>query len=272
MKTSKIFNCDIKGQKVYKKVFDKLETPCIYKPSDYKLDDNLNGTGVRMCIIDSGKPQHDDIVVKGDSACFCNSDVSVVDKWGHSTIMGGIVSGNNPHGIKGLAPEAKVSYAKVIDRKGNCDFSSLVAAILWAIVNHNNIIVLSLSSDYDFHILHNALKKAKEYNCLIFASAGNASYQKNDEIDCPARYKEVISVAQKKPDKKTNSILHNKVDFILPKKTTYSTYLQNKYVSTSGSSVSTIIVASLAALLLEKNYKHDISPQKIFSELNHLLN
>ena len=272
MKTSHALNYEITGHKNYKSIIKSLESPAIYNPSDYKLDNKLTGKKVKICIIDSGKPQHEDILVKGESVCFCDNENTTTDYFGHSTIIGGIISGKNIKGVRGLAPNATVSYAKVIDKKGNCNFNSIIAALFWAIVNKNKIIVLSLSSKYDFDILHDAIKKCNTYNPIFFASAGNSTYEQNEQIECPARYDEVCSVAQETINKKYNSILKNKVDFLLPRKKVISTYIKKQYVSTYGSSVSTAILAGLAALIVEKNDDNNISYKTIHNELKTLLN
>lgn len=245
-----------------KTISEDLLKPVTYKPSEYGISDKYTGKGVNIVIIDSGCPKHKDIKIKGDKMSFCENDKNEYDKIGHSTIISGIINANNKKTIRGLAPHATIHYAKVIDFQGKCSFNSLVASILWSIVKKADIITIALGSQYDFSVLHDAIKKAS-VNTLIFAASGPIKL-KNDQINFPAGYKQVYSVSCLTRNKKINNILSKKTNFCLPNNKKITTYLDNSYIEIGGSSVCTAIVTAMAALVIEKT--RSSSAQKDNSE------
>jgi major intracellular serine protease len=184
-------------------------------------------------------------------------------------MMAGIIKSNNRKSIIGLAPHSKLLFSKVVNHKGECSFNSLVAGVLWSIVKGADIIVIAMGSQYDYRVLHDAVKKAREHDICIFAASGD-----EDELDFPARYEEVFSAGFLTRSKKKNEIIKKNVDFYLPNKGLYTTYLENKYVRISGSSVSTAFFAGIAAVLVEqykKENKKNIS-KLVYAELDRIFN
>ncbi|MHA1469134.1 MAG: S8 family serine peptidase [Candidatus Asgardarchaeia archaeon] len=227
------------------------------------------GKNIKIAILDSGAPQHKDIKIGSEKLSFCQENINVYDKNGHATIVSGIVKANNKKSIVGLAPNAQLLFGKIIDNHGMCDFNSLVAGVLWAIVKEVDIIVMALGTQYDYRVLHDAIKKAKNYNICIFAASGDKKIDKNWEIDYPARYKEVFSTGFLTRSKIKNNIIREKTDFYLPNKSLFTTYIDDKYVRASGSSVATAFFAGLAAVLVEhykKEGRRDI-PEKVYASL-----
>jgi len=250
-------------------IVDNISSTVVYSPSTYGVDNKCTGSGVKIAILDSGCTNHRDIEFEGDKISFCDENIVSNDKNGHSTMMAGIIKANNRKSIIGLAPHSKLLFAKVVNHKGECSFNSLVAGVLWAIVKDVDIIVIAMGSQYDYKVLHNAIKKAKEHDICIFAASGD-----EEEIDFPARYDEVFSAGFLTRSKKKNEIIRKNVDFCLPNNGLYTTYLDNKYVKISGSSVSTAFFAGLAAVLIEqykKENKKDIS-KLVYNQLNRVFN
>ena len=172
--------------------------------------------------------------------------------------MSGIITANNKNTIVGFSYRSKLYFAKVIDDNGECNFNSVVAAILWAIVKDVDVIMMAFGTEYDYEILHDAIKKAYDNNICIVAAAGNEV----NKVNFPAQYKEVFSVGATKNKEK--------IDFILPNKNYFTTYLDNSYVKVSGSSISTSVITSLTSLLIEE-CKKEVPPKRIFYELNKIL-
>lgn len=249
------------------KAIDKLSQPKIYLPSTYGISDKYTGINVKIAIIDSGLPDHkdikiNDIEINKKSHSFCDNTKNVYDKLGHSSILTGIIKSKNDRSIIGLAPNVDLYFAKIIDDYNCSSFNSLVAAILWAIIKKVDIITISLGTDYNYQILHDAIKKAHNENICICAAGGDKI--QNATITFPAKYPEVFSVNSLSIKK-----LKEKIDFVIPTKNIYSTYIKNLYVKTSGSSVANAILTGLTALIIEK-YKANnkkYSPQIILSEL-----
>jgi subtilisin family serine protease len=253
-----------------KKIVNKLPKTAVFSPSDYNIPVKYTGKNVKIAVIDSGCPVHKDIKNINGKVNFCNNNKVLYDRNGHSTIVSGIIAAKSKNGLTGLAPSSKIYSEKVVDYKGVCSFSSLIAAILWAVVKKVDIIMIALGTQYDYEMLHDAIKKAYNSNICIIASAGNNVKEKDNEIDYPARYKEVFSVGGLTKNEKQNKIIREKVNFTVPNKEIYSTYLNDKYVQARGSSISTAITTALAALLIEKRRESFMvikSPEAVYSDI-----
>ena len=256
-------------EKKKKKIVDKIPSTVIYSPYVYGIDNKCTGKGVKIAILDSGCTNHKDIKFEGDKISFCEDNIIVDDKNGHSTMMAGIIKANNRKSIIGVAPQAKLYFGKVVNHKGQCSFNSLVAGVLWAIVKEVDIIIIAMGTQYDYMVLHDAIKKAREHDICVFAASGD-----DEEIDFPAKYDEVFSAGFLTRSKKKNDMIRENVDFYMPNKAIYTTYLDNKYVKISGSSVSTAFFAGLGAVLVEqykKEKKKNIS-KLVYVELDRVFN
>jgi subtilisin family serine protease len=249
------------------KIYEQIKEPVIYSPLTYGLPTELSGRGVNICLIDSGTPEHKDINVDGDKIIFCDNTRNTGDKTGHATMVAGLISSKNKQTITGIAPNATIHYAKVIDDSGNCNFNSVVAAVLWAIVKQVHIIILPIGTQWDYTILHDAITKANKMGIIVIASAGN-NKDITMAIDFPSQYLEVWSVASFLKNK-TNKLVKKKVDFSLNASGMMTTYVNNKYVKASGSSLASAIVGGLTAILIEQCLKKskEIDTQVIYNNL-----
>ena len=256
-----------------KKYIDSVDEPVIYSSESYGISAKYTGEGTKILIIDSGAPKHKDIAAIKEKQDFASDTDDVFDKSGHGTLVSGLISAQNKKSIRGIAPNSNILSAKVTDKNGDMSYSAIVSAILWGLVKDVDIIVMALGSQYDYSILHDAIKKAHSTGVVIFAAAGNHIQEEGSEINFPARYPEVFSVGNLTRTKKINLKILEKVDFAMKNKGTISTYLNNKYIEASGSSISTAFVAGLASLLIEKNKKGEKKdmPKKIYYELQQIL-
>lgn len=247
--------------KINRKIINSLPSPVIYCPSVYKVDNQCTGKGVKIAILDSGCPQHNDIKITGDKISLCEENLNVYDKIGHATAISGIINANNKKGIVGLAPNAQLYFAKIVDNNGICSFNALVAGVLWAIVKQVDIIVIAMGSKYDYMVLKDAIKKARDHDICVFAASGD-NITENSDIDFPARYENVFSSGFLTRSKKRNILIKSKVNFVLPNKALFTTYLNNQYIKLTGSSIATSFFAGIAATFIEqykKGRKKDIS-------------
>jgi len=257
-------------QKPKRNIIDELDEPIIYSPSAYGVDNMCTGKRVKIAILDSGCPRHKDIKIVGDKISFCEENLGTYDSHGHATMLAGIISANNKKSIVGLAPHAEIQYGRVINNKGVCGFNSLVAGVLWSIVKGVDIIVIALGTQYDYIVLKDAVRKAREYGICVFAASGDTDISPQWNVDFPARYENVISTGFMTRNKEKNDILRKKTDFNLPNRGLYTTYLDNKYIKVSGSSVSTAFYAGLAAVLIEqyKNENKADIPTEVYAKLS----
>ena len=248
-------------------IIETLPNTVLYSPSLYGINNKCTGKGVKIAILDSGCPSHKDIMTEGEKVSLCENNIGIEDKNGHATMVSGVIKANNKNSIIGTAPHAQLLFGRVLDNKGKCGFNSLVAGVLWAIVKEVDIIVVAMGTQYDYMILHDAIKKAREYGICLFSASGE-----NDEIDYPAKYKETFSVGFLTKSKIKNEKIKKNVDFYLPNNGLYTTYLNNKYVKISGSSISTGFFAGLAAVLIEqyKREKKRNLPELVYSKLKNI--
>lgn len=234
-----------------------------YSGSLYGLDPKLTGKGINITIIDTGSPDHKDIVNAGNAVDVSEKPKDHKDRHGHATMVAGIIGCKNNKQIVGAAPDAKLSFAKVINQTGECAFSSLVAAILWSIVKKTDIILMSLGSKNDYSVLHDAVKKAHSHGILIIAANENKK-----EPSYPAYYPECLSVSLgKRKFRKKNTM-----SLSLPNDPIYTTYLNGKYATATGPSMAAAMTAALAALMMEncaKNKKIAL-PDEIYKQLSSL--
>jgi len=261
-------------KKTKRNIVGKLDEPIIYSPSAYGVDNLCTGKKVKIAILDSGCPRHKDIKVIGGKISFCEENLGSYDSHGHATMISGIINSKNKKAITGLAPNAEIHYGRVVNGKGNCGFNSLVAGILWSIVKGVDIIVVAMGTQYDYVVLKDAVKKARDHGICVFSACGDDNIDKKWQADFPARYENVISTGFMTRNKVQNNILRKKIDFNLPNKGLYTTYLDNKYIKVSGSSVSTAFYAGLAAVLIEqykKEKKEDI-PTEVYTKLSSVFN
>jgi len=253
-----------------KQIFSSVSKPKVYSGSDYGFAKNLTGEGIKISVIDSGTPSHVDI-----SNIYKYTDVSDKpnrhkDHHGHATMVGGIIGANNPKTVVGVAPDSDLMFAKVVNGSGECSYNSLVAAMLWSIVQKSDVILISLGSQTDFSLFHDAIRKAHGHGICIVAAAGD-TYGK---VDYPAKYPEVLSVGRASRSKKSSSEIKNfeRPQLILPSLTSPTTYLNNRYTRSSGSSLLAAYVAGLAALAVQdyRNKGKDVSPAGIYKRLSAL--
>jgi subtilisin family serine protease len=246
--------------------------PIVYDPAEYSLS-GFTGKGVKIALLDTGYPSHKDVNVAGEKTSLCEQSSSPLDKLGHATMMAGVIVANNRQTIRGIAPNASLIYGKVVSNSGDCTFTSIVAGILWAVIKQADIIVLGLGTEYDYSVLHDAIRKAHSSGVCIFAAAGE-DLDGAKEVEFPAGYKEVFSCGFLTRSKAKNEVIRKKIDFCLPPKVFVTTCLGDQYMRVGGSSIATAFFAGLAANFIE-SYRRDKGspdPFTVFSGLKKICN
>lgn len=208
-----------------------LPEPSIYSAERFGSDLFGTGEGVKICVVDSGVPDHTSVVNIVDHINFTESD-DERDVIGHSTLISGFISSESKDQVIGIAPKSHMYYAKMVDDLGKVRFDSFVAAVLWGIIKECDIILILMTTDINHPSLHDAIKKAAENGICVIAT-------KNSEKDFPGAYKEVFSVGKA-----------GEIDF--PSGPFYSTYIEQQYAKATGEGVGTAIAGGLASLSIEK--------------------
>lgn len=213
------------------------------------------GEDIKIGIIDSGKCEHFETLPNtADARNFTNSPTEV-DKYGHSSFIAGIIAAaKDDEGIIGVAPKAKLYFAKAMEDGGTGEPAAMVNAMKWCIERQVDIISISAGMFSDFRPLYDVVRSAYLKNIIIVAACGNTG-KRYPDVAFPARYPEVIGVAAYDRNRKaaTFSSRGVNVKFALPGTDIYSTYLNNQYAKQSGTSFATPIMAGICALILSKH-------------------
>ena len=147
----------------------------------------------RVAVLDTGITMyHPDIGNVVGSTSFVTGQ-AVEDFEGHGTHTSGTIgAANNGIGVVGVAPQAELLIAKVMDNIGEGQTSWLISGIEWAVANNASVISMSLGSSTYSASLNTACSNAFAAGALLVAAAGN------DNVSTPfypAALSSVISVS-----------------------------------------------------------------------------
>nr|AYP19375.1 peptidase S8 family protein [uncultured bacterium] len=241
------------------------------------------GTGIRVAIVDTGlDTQHPDFAGRvAAGASFVGGDS--VDDNGHGTHVAGIAAGDGSASggmYRGIAPEAVLYVAKVLDRDGSGSMSSVMAGVEWAVGQNVQIINLSLggsgSSDGQ-DALSLTCNAAVARGTVVCAAAGNAG-PGSRTIGSPGAAADVVTIGAvdrndgiaRFSSRGPTADGRTKPDVCLPgtdirsaraSGTTMGTPVNDRYTAASGTSMATPHASGVAALLLQA--KPSLNPSDI---------
>lgn len=211
---------------------------------------------IKIALVDSGVSYSEDIPVE-ERVCFIPEEEEISKRYedasGHGTAMAGIIAArDNEEGITGIAPNSLLYSLRVLDRTNTCTLGRLVDAIYWAIDNDMDIINLSLGTDVDSAILHQAIADAYAKGCIVVAAAGN---EENSTVAYPAAYPEVIAVGATNASGELVSeyAKGDELEILAPGKNIVSNSFFDGIMAVDGSSISAAQVTGAAALLWSKD-------------------
>ena len=215
-----------------------------------------SGLGVKVCVVDTGiQNTHPDLagaVAGGQNFVVARGRIDPA-KWaddnGHGTHVAGIIAArDNGIGVVGVAPEATLFAAKVLDRNGSGYVSAVAEGVISCVEHGAQVINMSLGSAADSTLMHDAVRYASENDLIIVAAAGNES----GGVSYPAKYPEVLAVSavDANLDFAWFSNFGSEVAFAAPGVAINSTYLGSTYKVLSGTSMAAPHVAGVAALML----------------------
>ncbi|RCW51182.1 S8 family peptidase [Paenibacillus prosopidis] len=221
------------------------------------------GKSIKVAVIDSGIAKHPHLSIAGGINTIDGG--SYYDDNGHGTHVAGIVSAIGIAGnVTGTAPEVDLYAVKALDKNGDGYVSDIVEGIDWCISNRMHVINMSfgLLGTESSGTLHNAVRRAYRQGIVIVASAGNSG-KSSGKIDEPASFSETIAVAASTRSNRIASFSSRGkgIGLTAPGQNILSTWLNQKYIKLSGTSMSAPHVAGGAALLLAG--KSGLSPSAV---------
>ncbi len=245
-------------------------------PNAQSQTDNVTGKGVKVAVIDSGIASHPELTIAGGVSTLgdltgeeaeAHSESLYNDDNGHGTHVAGIIAANNNNsGVVGIAPDVQLYAVKAMDSMGVGTLADILDGIQWSIDNQMDIINMSLGLDSHSLSLETAINKAHDAGILMVAASGNSSERdgidENNQmvqthiapVSYPAAYENVIAVSAVKADKEISDFasVGPEVDVTAPGVGIMSTFINNQFASSNGTSQAAPHVTGLLALLKEQ--------------------
>jgi len=214
---------------------------------------HTKGDRVSVGVIDTGYPDHQ------------NLDGAVAGRWpwtaapdseGHGTFCAGIIGAREVgQGIVGVAPKCRLFCARAVPGS----WWTVGQALQWCVSCGCDVINMSFGSTTPPPSrVAEAFRRAHNSGIFMCAAAGNNRIDGKDTVTYPARLPWVVPVAaigpgaSDAPFSATGSELER--GFAMPGVSVLSTWTQNRFVRTSGTSFASPFVAGMAALAISKEY------------------
>lgn len=241
------------------------------------------GAGVKIAVLDTGLDiSHPDFEGREITAASFVPDEAINDLHGHGTHCIGIACGSaTSQGVRyGVATHAHIYAGKVLNNQGSGAQSWILNGMTWAANKGCKVISMSLGSrvlegeSYDI-AYERASQFALSKGTLIVAAAGNDS-KRSERYFCPvaspADCPSILAVAAIDSELQVADFSNRAinpsglVDISAPGVEILSSWpMPERYHTLSGTSMSTPLVAGIAALLFEKYT--DATPAMIEEEL-----
>ena len=148
------------------------------------------GRGIGIAVVDTGVSDMNDFAGRLVHGPDLSGEGTVVDNFGHGTVMAGLAGGdgtdsggrNSGGAWTGVAPEATIVAVKVAGRNGAADVSTMLQALHWvsAYATQFNIRVLSLSwgvastQDPSVDPIDYAVERLWKQGIVVVVAAGNS--------------------------------------------------------------------------------------------------
>ena len=148
-----------------------------------------HGQGVGVAVLDTGISEMNDFAGRLVHGPDLSGEGTVVDSYGHGTVMAGAIAGsgadsmaNNAGAYAGVAPRAHVVAVKVAGRNGAVDVSTVLQGMHWvsAYKDQYNIRVMNLSwgvpstQDPKVDPLNYAVQRLWSQGIVVVVAAGNS--------------------------------------------------------------------------------------------------
>jgi subtilisin family serine protease len=210
------------------------------------------GTGVRVCVVDSGVEDGHPLIGRVDGAWTVRKDASgtsvvatdATDTCGHGTACAGI--------IRRTAPECELYSVQVLGKGFGGTGDVLLAGLRWAIRQGFDVINLSLSTTRPQFAEELRVLADEAYfrGTAIVASAHNTPVE-----SFPWRFASVISVGSHQEDDPELHLYNPSppVEFFAPGQNVQVAWLGGASIRTTGNSFATPYIAGLCARILSRH-------------------
>ncbi|MBI3031863.1 S8 family serine peptidase [Candidatus Woesearchaeota archaeon] len=242
------------------------------------------GKNAKIAILDTGINKNHPMLknkVINEKALVTDNPI---DLNGHGTHVAGIAAGKKTsEGFNGVAPDALLINAKVLDNTGKGTTESIASGIYWAVDPDNNpstndgadIISMSLGAPYTTpdEVINTAIDEAISKGIVVVIASGNCGPGGSSSckgfvgVTVPGSYEPAVTVGavDNNLQWQTFSSGQNFGDYIKPDivapGASITSSVVNGYATKSGTSMATPFVAGAAALLLEKD--NTLNQQKL---------
>jgi len=209
------------------------------------------GEGILVCVVDTGTDyNHPDLKdnIEGGENLINGEDY--YDDNGHgSHVAGTILASDNGIGVVGVAPEAKLFTAKVLNSWGSGSSQDVADGILSCVANGASVINMSLGSNSAAGVIESAVKEALDSGAIIVAAAGNDG---TDKVGYPAAFDGVIAISATDINNELASFSQYgpEINFASPGVDINSSIPGGEYDSFNGTSMATPHAAGVVALML----------------------
>ncbi|MEN9626327.1 MAG: hypothetical protein RL557_655, partial [archaeon] len=291
---------DVRIEKInidrYIKVSLSVSVPFIN--ADDVQDLGYNGTGIKICVIDTGvnasHPALNGKII--DEYCYCdvgtgcpdgtNEDTNAEDGTGHGTHVIGIIASQNSS-YKGVAPGSSIYVVRVFDSNGTGSLSDAGQAIDKCILWGTDVITMSLGDNENHpgssvcpNLIDTQINDAYNVGIPVIASSGNQHYLNG--MNYPACAPNVIAVGATAKDDDVFYYSTNRhetlLDLLAPGQNILSlrwnagqtltgcAALDSNIMSCSGTSMAAPHVAGAFAQLLQKD--SSLTPDQLLTIFN----
>lgn len=239
---------------IYISIFSDGKNDVFNKTSLARRRYDVNEEKVLIAILDTGISEELLQYSKYDIGTYnvIERNKDATDYFGHGSWITSICIGyeSNENKILGINPNANLLIIKVTDDFGITSPSHLAEGIIYAVKNNADIINVSIGSFKSNEKVMQAIKYAKENNCIVVSCTGNDG---ENIIQYPSKYSDVISVGATHYNEKAKLSNYGMgTDVLAPGIMIQGVDEKNKVIKKSGTSASTIIVSSSLSVLIEK--------------------
>lgn len=237
------------------------------------------GKGVKVCVIDTGADANHPDLNGGKVVAwidYVNGKTTPYDDHGHGTHVSSTIAGTGAASngqYKGVAPEASLMEAKVLNSGGSGSDTNIVKAIDWAVQNGAQVISMSLGSTTHSQVMDDAVNAAVSKGVVCVIAAGNSG-PGTRTICCPGDSPYVITVGASDRNDAIASFSSrgpNRDGSVKPDITNMGvglmaakaggTSTSGYYKAMSGTSMATPMTSGVVALLLQAN--KTLSPAQV---------